>query len=718
MADKIIDGSLEISGQTTANGLVVKNSTGQTATFTVTNPYEQVGSLSLSGVDYLSASNIQATFYLVNCSAAYITQLGNSDTHIYTYLDQNFTFKTNESGESGRGQATYGVKIPNTYGWTADRTLATTNDIPTVNNGTLTIQKNGTNIQTFTANQSGNATANITVPTTLDDISDGSTRKLSNYLSKISYEWNKAISFGSSGYLLIGKFPMYDTNITIDIDSTTSTTYHATLVIATQNINNSHGGTYVANVYGDANNTVTGSFKIQYSNGSRNFNIYFAPEPWSKNLIHIRAVALKSAPTESEICTNVDSIPTTDLITVTNQLSSNYLGKTAKAADADKLDGNDSTYYLNYNNLTNKPTIPTVNNATLTIQKNGTTVNSFTANASSNVTANITVPTKTSDITNDSGFLTSHQSIKTLKTDNTTAQSTSSSEAIAGSGTINLHKVAKTGTYSDLIGTPTIPTTYLASASVSSNTLTLTPASGTATTFTPYNQTVAANGTLFPVNREVNFVGKDGITVAADSSIANQINISGSYPTPEIIDISGGLTQAIKNKVTAKPLSFLQDSNGYLYYPSYSSDIPNYYESFDTESCESKMLSIDWTNLTVDTSSVYYAEVADVQNKTYIHNLTITPTSTTQAKTLYLKLINRTSTSLTKANLLSLSNSNSIQPRTVDCGILNVSNNFYPARLVSTSYSGSAPTFTILVNGQSSNWTLTLSTVTDTVVQL
>jgi len=37
--------------------------------------------------------------------------------------------------------------------------------IPTVNNGTLTIQKNGTQVATFSANQSGNATANITVPT-------------------------------------------------------------------------------------------------------------------------------------------------------------------------------------------------------------------------------------------------------------------------------------------------------------------------------------------------------------------------------------------------------------------------------------------------------------------------------------------------------------------------------------------------------------------------
>ena len=43
--------------------------------------------------------------------------------------------------------------------------VATTNDIPTVNNGTLTIKKNGTIVATFSANQSGNATANITVPT-------------------------------------------------------------------------------------------------------------------------------------------------------------------------------------------------------------------------------------------------------------------------------------------------------------------------------------------------------------------------------------------------------------------------------------------------------------------------------------------------------------------------------------------------------------------------
>ena len=57
--------------------------------------------------------------------------------------------------------------------------------------------------------------------------------------------------------------------------------------------------------------------------------------------------------------------------------------------------------------ILNKPAIPTVNNATLTIQKNSTTVQTFTANASSDVTCNITVPTDTGDLTNNAGFITS-----------------------------------------------------------------------------------------------------------------------------------------------------------------------------------------------------------------------------------------------------------------------------------------------------------------------
>ena len=61
-----------------------------------------------------------------------------------------------------------------------------------------------------------------------------------------------------------------------------------------------------------------------------------------------------------------------------------------------------------YSDLSGTPTIPTVNNSTITIQKNSTTVDSFTLNQSSGKTINIAVPTKTSDLNNDSGYITNY----------------------------------------------------------------------------------------------------------------------------------------------------------------------------------------------------------------------------------------------------------------------------------------------------------------------
>lgn len=82
----------------------------------------------------------------------------------------------------------------------------------------------------------------------------------------------------------------------------------------------------------------------------------------------------------------------------------NYLDKTGLAYFWSKINAKLSTKANStdlasvatsgsYSDLINKPTIPTVNNATLTIQKNGSTVETFTANSSTSTTANITVPT-------------------------------------------------------------------------------------------------------------------------------------------------------------------------------------------------------------------------------------------------------------------------------------------------------------------------------------
>lgn len=69
-----------------------------------------------------------------------------------------------------------------------------------------------------------------------------------------------------------------------------------------------------------------------------------------------------------------------------------------------------------YNDLSNTPTIPTVNDATLTIQKNGTSVGTFTANASSDTSVNVTVPTAVSELTNDSGYTTNTGTVTSVAT--------------------------------------------------------------------------------------------------------------------------------------------------------------------------------------------------------------------------------------------------------------------------------------------------------------
>ena len=276
-------------------------------------------------------------------------------------------------------------------GWTK---VAITSDIPTVNNGTLTIQKNGTDVATFTANQSSPVTADITVPTSIDglgggtltsplkvtggdganahkisldnsnngQITDKSTATLlgftdttnfivghknyglrlrgktarpqyttnnANYndlalysdipdvsgkLDKTTYEVNRTINFGQDGALYIGKFKVYDTNVTFEITSTTSVTYSGKLVIAAQN--------YVireAKVYGDAANTVTPNIYIKPSSGSDQYiEVYFKPESWSKNVVHIYGSNIQAEPTN--VCTNVPSVPSTATLKPKNAL--------------------------------------------------------------------------------------------------------------------------------------------------------------------------------------------------------------------------------------------------------------------------------------------------------------------------------------------------------------------------------------------------------------
>jgi len=83
--------------------------------------------------------------------------------------------------------------------------------IPTVNNGTLTIQKNGTNVATFTANQSGSSTANITTYIPMVTVNGGTVSQelapntlykignASSYCSSLSFTLGTGIA-GAANY--------------------------------------------------------------------------------------------------------------------------------------------------------------------------------------------------------------------------------------------------------------------------------------------------------------------------------------------------------------------------------------------------------------------------------------------------------------------------------------------------------------------------------------
>jgi len=98
-----------------------------------------------------------------------------------------------------------------------------------------------------------------------------------------------------------------------------------------------------------------------------------------------------------------DSSTTNKFVTASDKTTWN--GKQDELVSGTNIKTINSTSLLGSGNI--DIIIPTVNDATLTIQKNGTQVATFTANSSTNQTANITVPTDTSDLTNGAGYITS-----------------------------------------------------------------------------------------------------------------------------------------------------------------------------------------------------------------------------------------------------------------------------------------------------------------------
>lgn len=269
------------SGQITFNGTLYSIESADTSIATVTADGNYSGTITITGV---SAGNTTAT----------VSWTGGSSTITITVINNEDTSFLNK-----RGLAYFWDKInaKKQNKLTAGSNITINGDTisasqPAVNNGKLTIQKNGSSIGTFTANQSSNTTANIIVPTKTSDLTNDS-----NFISNTDYATSS-----TGGVVKVGS----GLSITNGVLSTTG------------------GGVADA---------------VEWTN-------------------------ILNKPNFSTVATSGS-----------------------------------------YNDLSNKPTIPTVNNGALIIKKNGINVATFTANQSSETTADIAVPTKTSDLTNDSGFI-------------------------------------------------------------------------------------------------------------------------------------------------------------------------------------------------------------------------------------------------------------------------------------------------------------------------
>lgn len=217
---------------------------------------------------------------------------------------------------------------------------------------------------------------------------DGLQDSLKVKLSKTTYEESKELALGSNGKVCLGKFGAYDTNITIELNSTTHLTYHATIVIQSQNIvANGTGGSASCYVYDDADNHITPLISVfrPYGSASRQIEVYANLPGWSKNLVHVQGVAISDGGM-TDVLTSVSAIPTTidgkAKVTPVNVLTANFASKgdinnlndemdvvTDNFVDAFSriadLEGTaDSLHAVatsgSYNDLTDKPTIPTI----------------------------------------------------------------------------------------------------------------------------------------------------------------------------------------------------------------------------------------------------------------------------------------------------------------------------------------------------------------------
>ena len=94
----------------------------------------------------------------------------------------------------------------------------------------------------------------------LDGVTSSIQTQLNAKSDKTTYEWNKEFAAGSNGAISLGRYNIYDSQLTFDITSTTNQSISGKLVIATQN-----GTIHQAKVFGDTSGALVSKLIIYQS---------------------------------------------------------------------------------------------------------------------------------------------------------------------------------------------------------------------------------------------------------------------------------------------------------------------------------------------------------------------------------------------------------------------------------------------------------------------
>ena len=298
--------------------------------------------------------------------SGYITSISSND--VTTALGYTPYSNANPSGYEANVIST--VKVNGTALTPSSKTV----DIsipaaPTVNDANMVIQRNGSSIGTFTANQSSAKTINISVPTTASEV---------GALPDSTVIGDANITIKRNG-TAIG---------TINANQTVAASIDVTVPTVLSDLTNDSG--YITSI--SSSDVTTALGYTPYSNAN--------PSGYQANVIEtVKVNGTALTPSSKSVNISIPAAPTVNDSNMVIQRNGTAVGTfTANQSSAKTINISVPTTASDVGALPDTTTIPTVNDANMVIKRNGTAIGTFTANQSSAKTINISVPTQASDI--------------------------------------------------------------------------------------------------------------------------------------------------------------------------------------------------------------------------------------------------------------------------------------------------------------------------------